>query len=73
MTRIKAPCERCHEPGIGTTLEGVRLCQRCGDAYYEDLFPIAPPGVQARTLAEVRAAFAREQDARLDERGGLFR
>ena len=39
-------------------LDGTWLCDPHGDAHWARLFPVAPPEVQAATLASVRQAHA---------------
>ena len=51
-------CGVCGAQGTSSMLDGSWLCDPHADAHWARLFPIAPPEVQAATLASVRAAHA---------------
>ena len=53
-----APCDECGEPGTDMMVDGACLCMTHKEEYWARVFPIAPPEVQAATLAAVRAAHA---------------
>ena len=51
-------CGVCGNPGTSSMLDGSWLCEPHGDAHWARLFPVAPPEVQADTLAQVQRAHA---------------
>ena len=51
-------CGVCGGPGTSSMLDGTWLCDPHAEAHWARLFPIAPPEVQADTLARVRGAHA---------------
>ena len=51
-------CGVCGGPGTSSMLDGSWLCEPHGDAHWARLFPVAPPEVQADTLAQVQRAHA---------------
>ena len=51
-------CDVCGAPGTTSMLDGTWLCDPHADAHWARLFPIAPPEVQADTLAAVQRAHA---------------
>ena len=51
-------CGVCGALGTTSMLDGTWLCDPHGDAHWARLFPVAPPEVQADTLARVQRAHA---------------
>ena len=51
-------CAVCGGPGTSSMLDGTWLCDPHAEAHWARLFPVAPPEVQADTLAQVQRAHA---------------